>query len=101
MTVAAHERDCTCFRCKCLSISVSDKATPNRAANRNNTAVPRDKTSSNAWERGVKTDHRGMPYLHADGSPIGLKEWSEKKHTFEAAIKANAAAATTTHPERG
>lgn len=41
-----------------------------------------------AWERGVKGEHRAdgsfMPYLDKDLAPIGLKQWGEERHKFEA-----------------
>ncbi len=42
------------------------------------------------WEKGIKTETRpdgsSMPYLNANGDPIRMKDWSENRHTYEAAL---------------
>ena len=70
--------DCECFRCHCLSITTSPYATPTRL---NPKAAPR--TPDNAWERGIPTDHRGMPFLEKGGDFMGQKEFSERRHEIE------------------
>jgi hypothetical protein len=78
-----HNEDCSCFRCKCLSIQISPKATPSRT--RRVDFRPKD---NNSWEKGTMKDERGMPLVHArDMSPIGVKEYSEKRHHYEQARK--------------
>lgn len=37
----------------------------------------------NSWERGIAKDERGMALLRADGSPIPIKEYGEKRHYYE------------------
>lgn len=41
-----------------------------------------------AWERGTKGERRVdgsfMPYLDKDLAPIGLKQWGEERHRYEA-----------------
>lgn len=59
-------------------LNVSPKATPNRVQGK--PSKPHE--PNNAWERGVATDHRGMPYLREDLSPMGVKEFSSSRHKF-------------------
>ena len=58
---------------------VSPQATPNRR----NHLPPKVTSNANAWERGVAKDSRGMPLLCADGSPMGVKEYAEKRTEVE------------------
>lgn len=78
--------DGLCFRHKVQTVSLSRSATPTRASNRVPGAGIRHRNrveASNGWERGVVTDSRGMPMLGRDLAPIGVKEWAEKRGSFE------------------
>lgn len=59
-------------------LNISPKATPNRTPQK--PSKPRE--PNNAWERGIATDSRGMPYLNSDLSPIGVKELSHSRHKY-------------------
>lgn len=67
-----------CFGCKIQSIQFDPRAMPTRR----NKVEPR--RPDPAWERGIPTDNRGMPYLRKDLSPMGVKEFAEKSHQIEA-----------------
>ena len=60
-------------------VRLQPSATPNR---RNN--LPVQSRHDNAWERGLATDDRGMPLLREDLTPMGVKEFSERRHEIEA-----------------
>lgn len=66
-----------CFGCKIQSIQFDPRAMPNRR----NKVEPR--RPNPAWERGVPTDNRGMPYLRKDGTPMGVKEFSQNRRLIE------------------
>lgn len=55
------------------SINISPSATPNRR----NSIPPR--TPNNSFERGNRTDERGIAYLDRDGKPLKMKESFNKK----------------------
>ena len=55
------------------SINISPSATPNR---RNN--IP-PRTPNNSFEKGVRKDERGLPYLNAEGKAVRMKESFNKK----------------------
>lgn len=59
-------------------LNISPKATPNRTQGK--PSKPRE--PNNAWERGIATDHRGMPYLDSNLNPIGVKAFSETRHKY-------------------
>ena len=67
-----------CFGCKLHSIQWDPRAMPSRKSS----APPR--TPNPAWERGVPTDNRGMPFLNAEGKEMGQKEFSQKRSQIEA-----------------
>jgi hypothetical protein len=67
-----------CFGCKVKSITFSPYATPTRLNPRRPPRQPNP-----AWERGVPTDARGMPFLRKDGTPMGVKEYAENRHAIE------------------
>jgi hypothetical protein len=67
-----------CFGCKVQSISFDPYAMPSRL----NKKIP-PRTPNPAWERGIPTDSRGMPFLRKDGTPMGVKEYSENRHQIE------------------
>ena len=71
-----------CWKCVegrgCIkTVQVDPRATPTRTRR----GVPR--TPDPAWERGVPTDGRGMPYLRPDLTPMGVKEFASKRSKFE------------------
>lgn len=74
-----------CFRHKVREwrmhggLNISPAAMPNRR----NHVAPR--TPNNSWEKGIPTDHRGMPWLDANGSEIGQKEFVQRRSEIEAA----------------
>jgi len=68
------------------ALNISPSAMPSRR----NSIPPRVSEGANAWERGVATDHRGLPYLDMSGQPIPIKKFAEKRHVYEEAIRANA-----------
>jgi hypothetical protein len=57
--------------------------------NRSGKFVFRPKPNA-SWEAGVKGETRAdgsfMPYLDQHGSPIGVKQWGEKRHEYEARL---------------
>lgn len=71
------QHDDDCFACRVQTIQIDPRATPSR---RNNIEPRRPDP---AWERGIPTDSRGMPYLTKDGSPMGVKEFGENRHRIE------------------
>lgn len=77
-----------CPTCKMLSVRLSDKALPTK---RRSSAPP--KPGSNSWERGIATDHRGVPYLDGNGSMIGVKQFAQNRSRYEEQIRRNRAGA--------
>ncbi len=77
--------DCgRCWKCKegrgCIrSVQLDPRATPSRTRR----GVPH--TPDPAWERGIPTDDRGMPQLRPDLSPMGIKEFGQKRSLIEEA----------------
>lgn len=66
------------FGCKIRTIQFDPRAMPTRR----NTVEPR--RPDPAWERGIPTDNRGMPWLDETLSPIGTKKFAERRHEIEA-----------------
>lgn len=97
---AAHEKG-LCLRHKLAAwrdqggMQVSPAATPNQR----NHKPPKVTDGANAWERGIATDDRGMPYLKADLSPIGVKEWQTLRPRYEARRKATVTTTPATSPK--
>lgn len=68
-------------------LSLSSAATPSRRVHR---GAPRDKTSSNAWERGIAKDERGVPILMPGTlEPMPIKHYVENRHRVDAGIREN------------
>lgn len=59
-------------------IYISTAAMPNRERK-----VAPWREPKNSWERGIAKDERGMPLLKANGSPIPIKEYGEKRRHYE------------------
>lgn len=77
-----HE-NCDCFGCRIRTINFAPSAMPSRM----NKTAPRKPDP--AWERGIATDERGMPYLKANSTtPMGVKEAAEKRHEIESRRRA-------------
>jgi hypothetical protein len=42
----------------------------------------------NSWEKGIATDHRGLPYLDGQtGNPIPIKKFADNRSKYEEAIR--------------
>lgn len=63
-----------CEPCKWATLTVSTAAMPSR----HNGVGPTANPSSNAWERGVPVDDKGLPYLDEQLKPVGSKEFSSR-----------------------
>lgn len=50
---------------------------------RRSTPSPPPRGTNNAWERGQKTDGRGVPLLDQSGEPIGTKEYADNHQKYE------------------
>lgn len=68
-----------CETCRLRSVQLSPAATPSKTRR-----VQQGVKGGNEWERGIVTDGRGMPLLD-NGVPIGVKQYSEKRHQYESA----------------
>lgn len=69
-------------------MQVTPTASP--AARRGGT--PRDKSSSNSWERGIAHDERGVPILMPGTiEPMPIKHFTQHRHEVEAGIRQNRA----------
>lgn len=68
-----------CFGCKIKTVQLSPSSTPSRR----NSIPPKTNPDSNAWERGIARDSRGMPVLDENLQPMGLKEYAHKKRAVE------------------
>ena len=54
--------------------------------------APRDKWDSNAWERGIARDERGVPILMPGTvEPMPIKHYTEHRHEVDAGIRRNRA----------
>lgn len=90
-----------CGKCwKCLeqrgciqTIQLAPSATPSRNEDGRRKHPPR--TPDPSWEKGIATDHRGMPYLKPDLTPMGVKEAAQKRSSFEAQNKLKVSTSTT------
>lgn len=69
-----------CLACKIKTIQVSPSATPSKT--RRPQTGPKE---ANSWEKGIPLDSRNMPLIKSDMSPVGQKEYSEKRSQIEAA----------------
>src|SRR5690242_6913953 len=68
-----------CLACKLRGeIYLSRKATPTKSPSAAEPHRP-----DPAWERGIATDERGMPFLGKGGAPIGVKEYGERRHEID------------------
>lgn len=58
-------------------------------------APPRRPVESNAWERGIALDHRGLPFRDEYCNPIPLKRFAEKRSYWESQLHRTKAGALT------
>ena len=72
-------------------LNVSPKASPVKRRG----IKPTEHEPNNAWERGIATDSRGMPYLNPDLSPMGVKRFSELRSKFEDRNKSHVSTSTS------
>jgi len=88
--MAIHPPECECTgsygcRKRRQGFSLSSDATPTRIGRR----PYRDpaKHNHNSWEAGIAGEHRPggtfMPYLRADGTRMGVKEFADNRHHLE------------------
>lgn len=75
-----------CVTCRLRSIQLNPRTCS--PSSRNNVA-PRGTDGQNSWEKGVATDHRGLPYLDKNGAVIPIKKFAEKRHVYEEDIRRN------------
>lgn len=66
-----------CAFCKLSSIQISQRLKPKRVS-----GPPTG--NRNSWERGIPTDHRGVPFLDAGGEVIRVKQYAKDRHKLEA-----------------
>lgn len=71
-----------CETCRLRSLQVSPAATPTKTRQ----IAPIGSKNLNSWERGVKCDERGVPYLRSNGDQISVKEYGEQRHAIDALI---------------
>lgn len=74
--------DSVCFKHKLQSIQISPAAMPSRRNNK----PPARAGEGNSWEKGIATDHRGMPLIGKNGY-IGLKEMQDRRHDIETQLR--------------
>jgi len=87
--------DDTCFRCRALTQQV---VTPHSFSTKTPSKA-RPAKPKNSWERGIARDSRGMPYLHPDLSPVGIKEaTSTHRHLIEEHERRKASTAAPAAP---
>lgn len=87
---------CPTYRDHVATVGIAPSATPSR----HNNAAPR--TPNPAWERGIATDERGMPYLKPGSMEfMSVKEAAERRREIEGARRALRQAPAATTPERG
>lgn len=73
----------SCPHCKAVdldrlrSINVQPSATPSRK----NSIAPR--RPNNSFEKGRRTDSRGLSYLNSDGQPLKMKESFDRSKYWE------------------
>lgn len=81
--------DCDVCRLSTIQLSAALHAT------RTTRYVP-PRTSDNPWERGVTGEHRPdetfMPYVGVDGTPIGVKQYANKRGHLDTALADSQAA---------
>lgn len=93
----SHAVECNCFGCKVKTISVAAALTPNRSRSHGVKSV--DKTNSNAWERGIAKDERGVPILMPGMlEPMPIKHYVEHRRAVDSGIRQNR---TPSIPEEG
>jgi hypothetical protein len=88
MPICHDNDDCYGCRLRAKGVAVAASATPNRTANRPYVHRPMQDPS---WEKGIAGERRPggafMPYLGADGQPMGVKEAADNRGGVETQIK--------------
>jgi hypothetical protein len=72
-----------CRICKFKGLRISPRVGMESRGRR----VGQPRETKNSWERGIARDERGMPLLKPDGSYLGIKEYGEKRHSVDAALR--------------
>lgn len=67
-----------CLACK-LDTLIVHQSVPGQKA-----GGPPPAGNRNSWERGIATDHRGVPFLDGQGEVIGVKQYADGRSRFEA-----------------
>lgn len=88
--MATHPSDCGCDTYGCVlrrkGVDFSPAATPGRVSNRRQPIRPMPRPSWEAGRAGTRRpDGSFMPFLTDTGSPMGVKEASERSSEIEAA----------------
>lgn len=65
------------------SLNVSPSATPTRTRRVMSDSSDAAKRNSNAWERGIAVDRRGMPFLDEHLEPVSIKEFTENRYRWD------------------
>lgn len=74
----SHDGTGNDFGCKLKSIQFDPYSMPSRL---HPSVAPR--RPNPAWERGIPTDRRGMPFLKGDGTPMGVKEYAQNRSQID------------------
>lgn len=70
-----------CFGCRIQGVQFDPRATPSRR----NDVEPKRK-DSNAYERGIMRDHRGLP-IRIGGEVVGIKQYQNNRRKIDAGIR--------------
>lgn len=95
MSVHAPDCDCDTYGCQLRrkGIQVPPSATPTRTPR-----FVQRRPRWNNWEKGIAGEHRRdgsfMPYIHANGAEIGVKEWSDNRRKYGSQLRAAKAGVT-------
>ena len=89
--MAVHPEGCDCGSYACelrnKGVSIAHAATPNRTRK----GKPGSNAEYNGWEKGKAGERRSngtfMPYLDGKGNTIPVKQFAEKRHTYDERLK--------------
>lgn len=85
-----------CRTCKLLSIQLSPRVNGHGTPKHSGTPAG----NNNSWEKGLVTDHRGVPLLAGhDLHPVRVKEYAQHHHAFEARRRELASSPAPFKPE--